>query len=308
MFQVSGKNKFSKELFPRRQPKGTNFCLRTAALLSSKTRRLSLYFFLYVQQSSFSKQENISRMPIEGIEQEIEFSQPQLSRPEIKEIPLSQTPVLSYSTVTKKFEYEACELSIQGYLKTIGAHLFQRQSSYIPKKMVYSSAISSSERVRTVDSIVRMAQKLNFKLETIFTAVNIFNRIITSPGFLKIGSCLKAIASLFVASKYEQVAIPKIDTFILFDFHQKLTKQSVLRVQETILLELNFELGTISPLMFIDMFTINIALPTQVKEKIYNLAKQTLSIESLLYFRASIIAMVCISFILPSVNFRERLN
>lgn len=52
--------------------------------------------------------------------------------------------------------------------------------------------------------------RYGFKVETIFLAFSIYHRVAFAAEFQKHSMALQAIASLFVAAKYEEIAIPKV--------------------------------------------------------------------------------------------------
>ena len=55
-----------------------------------------------------------------------------------------------------------------------------------------------------------------------------------------------------MACKYEEVMVPTIDTFVsLGAFHYQITKDDVLRLESDLLILLEFNLGFVSPIIFI---------------------------------------------------------
>lgn len=94
-----------------------------------------------------------------------------------------------------------------------------------------------------------------------------------------------------MATKYEEILIPHIDNFVaLAPQAYKITKESVLRLEGTLLNLLNFDLGYESPLLFIHQTDLITPLPQFVKDRAAFLSKSMIISSEYRYKTSSKIA------------------
>lgn len=119
-----------------------------------------------------------------------------------------------------------------------------------------------------------LGERFQFKEETAYNAVNIVDR---SLGFLKISLeklPLLGITALFMATKYEEILIPHLDNFVaIVPEAYKVTKGLVLQMESIILNEMNFSLGYMSPLLFINCSDKISPFPLIIKNRAITLTK-----------------------------------
>lgn len=75
--------------------------------------------------------------------------------------------------------------------------------------LLYSGCFDHQTRISNLHLMFGFCVRYGFKVETIFLAFSIYHRVAFSPEFQKHSLSLQAIASLFVAAKYEEIAVPK---------------------------------------------------------------------------------------------------
>jgi hypothetical protein len=106
---------------------------------------------------------------------------------------------------------------------------------YIPEQ------VKSHRRV-LLDWVMTVSSKLELREETLFTAIEIFDKILIAYKFkLSVNDMhLVGIVSLFLASKYEEVVPIRLQTLIEKIGHSKFSKEDILSSEMLILRKLNF--------------------------------------------------------------------
>lgn len=106
---------------------------------------------------------------------------------------------------------------VGGYLSSISDHLFRQESRFPPPPFLYSGHFDHQARITNLHLMFGLANRYGFKVETIFLAFTLYHRVAFAQEFSHLPLSLQAVASLFVAAKYEEIAIPRVEMFARCD-------------------------------------------------------------------------------------------
>lgn len=151
-------------------------------------------------------------------------------------------------------------LMVSEYVDDIFDYLWRIQEKYLPIAS-YPTTIQNAtvgdrqpgvtwrSRGILVDWLVEVHLKFRLLPETLFLAVNIVDRFFSKEktGLSKIQ--LVGVASLFIASKYEEVYCPSIHS--LSFIAEGSTDEEILQMEKDILKTLDFEIGYPNPMNFL---------------------------------------------------------
>lgn len=134
----------------------------------------------------------------------------------------------------------------------------KRQESL--KSKVLNHFLSKADRAYAVQKIFDLHRKKGYRIETVFTAVNIMDRYLMYTGhweFPREHTCLLATASLLLAAKMEEKLAPNFEAMImLLDQKEQLdvTKKKLAVMESEILVALGFDLIFPGPVVSIERY------------------------------------------------------
>ncbi|KAI5185128.1 G2/mitotic-specific cyclin 2 [Nematocida homosporus] len=125
--------------------------------------------------------------------------------------------------------------------------LEERMFMAVPEYMSFQDELRWAMRTVLVDWIIDVHSKLNLLPETLYLAVNLIDRFL-SVRVVSIGKLqLVGVSGLLVASKFQEVASPSVQTFVgLTD--RSFTEEEILRAEKYLLHCLEYRMGYPSPL------------------------------------------------------------
>jgi len=141
----------------------------------------------------------------------------------------------------------------------------QAIGSYINIEGLNSTIINEENRKFTVQLIQALHQVKNYKIDTLYLAISIADRYLVNLVIRFADTAVDfsalAVASLFVAAKIEQPFRPSLDRLVStvnsmagYGHLTMQTREKVAAYEHMILIELEFSLHFISPLVFLDRF------------------------------------------------------
>ncbi|EIJ88883.1 G2/mitotic-specific cyclin 2 [Nematocida parisii] len=139
--------------------------------------------------------------------------------------------------------------SIKPYTKDILLHYTKEESKYMPSPDYMSSQEEIKWAMRTVliDWIIDVHYKLNLLPETLYLSVNLIDRFLTRR-VVSIGKLqLVGVAGLLISSKFEEVASPSVETFVVLT-DRSFTENEILRAEKYMLHCLDYKISYPSPL------------------------------------------------------------
>uniref|UniRef100_M8BCB1 Putative cyclin-F3-2 n=1 Tax=Aegilops tauschii TaxID=37682 RepID=M8BCB1_AEGTA len=116
--------------------------------------------------------------------------------------------------------------------------------------------ISATMRGILVDWLVDVVDEFNLLVDTLYLAVSYIDRFLTASVITRDRLQLLGVASLFVAAKYEEIHVPKLDKFSDIT-DGTYTNQQVVKMEADILKYLNFQMGSPTIRTFLLRFLIS---------------------------------------------------
>ena len=104
-----------------------------------------------------------------------------------------------------------------------------------------------------MDWIVEIHYKFKLLPETLFITVNIVDRYLCVREVRKRNFQLVGVAAMLIATKYEEIYAPEIKDFV-YVADYTYTANDILKCEADILMALDFNVTTPSPLAFLDFF------------------------------------------------------
>jgi hypothetical protein len=151
---------------------------------------------------------------------------------------------------------------IEEYEKEIISNLFQNEnknradySKFPTEKNNNKLIISFSKRFSFINLLISYQLEFHFKQETFYLAINLFDRYIqkiTSKKQKKEDLNIIALTCLYIALKYEEIDPPYLKAVLELFTISYLPQQIILKEDE-ILSSLDFQVLTISPLLFLKL-------------------------------------------------------
>lgn len=119
-----------------------------------------------------------------------------------------------------------------------------------PNYMEHQPELQWSMRAILLDWLVQVHQRLELRPETMFLTVNIIDRFLTVQVVTLRKIQLVGITALFIASKYEEVAVPALSEMTYMVDNGYLPEE-ILNAERYMLTKLNFSLGWPGPMSFL---------------------------------------------------------
>jgi hypothetical protein len=116
---------------------------------------------------------------------------------------------------------------------------FRPKSNYMKKQQ----DINSSMRSILVDWLVEVSEEYKLNVETLYLAVNYTDRFLSQMSVLRGKLQLVGTASMYIASKYEEISPPDVAEFVYIT-DDTYTKKQVLRMEHLLLKVLDFRMNT----------------------------------------------------------------
>lgn len=156
------------------------------------------------------------------------------------------------------------------YAEQILIHLKELELKNRPKSayLKQQQDITSNMRSILVDWLVEVAEEYKLHTETLYLAVNYTDRFLSKMSVLRGKLQLLGTASMYIASKYEEIFPPDVNEFVYIT-DDTYTKQQVLRMEHLILKVLNFHMNAPTA----NCFLLHFIRYSQVEQKCEYLAR-----------------------------------
>ncbi len=140
------------------------------------------------------------------------------------------------------------------YGNSILEEFFSKQE--ITKNILLKHEITSKMRLKMIDWMIEVFNNLNSEDITFFTAVNIMDRffIESNTKFKPDDLHLIGICSIFISSKFNEIHPIKLSFLIEKISHNKFNKEQILKMEENIMITLNFDILRPYSLNFAEYF------------------------------------------------------
>ena len=147
------------------------------------------------------------------------------------------------------------------YLNIIYYNLLQEEHKGVKPMVVYNYMTDQNEINEQMRSVlivwlIDVHHKFQFKEETLFMTILIIDRYCTIRQILRVNLQLLGITAMMIACKHEEIDLPKIEDFIYIT-DNAYTKNDIVKLENNILIALNFELLYPSALRFFEYLSLN---------------------------------------------------
>ena len=122
--------------------------------------------------------------------------------------------------------------------------------------MIEQKEINEQMRSISIDWLIDVHHKFQFREETLYMTVLIIDRICTIRQISRNRLQLLGVTAMMIACKHEEIDLPKIDDFIYIT-DNAYTKEDIVKLENDILIALNFELLYPSPIKFFEYLGVN---------------------------------------------------
>jgi len=137
-----------------------------------------------------------------------------------------------------------------------------------PNYMDRQVDITRKHRTILVDWLSEVCTRFKLLTETMFICVNIVDRFLQYKSVSKQKLQLVGVTALLIACKFEEIYTPEVEDFIYIT-DQAYTRDDLLKMERLILMTLDFNLSTPTPLHFLRRFS----RAAQSNSKIHTLSK-----------------------------------
>lgn len=212
--------------------------------------------------------------------------------------PIESPMVLDVSSEDdpKPIDRGAVILTVPEYEEDIYSYLRQVESKKRakPDYMARQQDITLTMRNILVDWLVEVSEEYRLHRETLFLAVNYIDRFLSKISVLRGKLQLVGAASMFLASKYEEIYPPDVTEFAYIT-DDTYSKQQILRMEHLILKVLTFDVAVPTTNWFCEDFLKACDGDDQLKSLTMFLAELTLiEMDTYLRYVPSVTAAACL--------------
>ena len=166
--------------------------------------------------------------------------------------------------IKKYFDISKIENNVQipkEYINVIYNNLLTEENLGIFPKAEYNymknqKEINEKMRSILVDWIIDVHFKFGFTDETLFMTISIIDRYLSVNQITRTNFQLLGITALMIASKHEEIDLPKIDDFIYIT-DNAYVKDEVIKMEQDVLATLNYSFLYPSPIKFFEYLSLN---------------------------------------------------
>ena len=151
---------------------------------------------------------------------------------------------------------------MEKYTQDIFGHILDNEHNFRAKSDYMQSQAQINERMREilVDWLSDVTVKFKLLSETLFMAVNLLDRYLSTQEISRDKLQLLGITALFIASKYEEIYPPAMKEYLRV-CDRAFSKVELLSTEASIINSLGFKLSHSSSLRFLERFSIVGGLP-----------------------------------------------
>lgn len=170
-----------------------------------------------------------------------------------------------------------------------------------PDYLRHQPDLNGKMRELLIDWLQEVAVRFRFQPETMFLAVALVDRFLSRKAVNRKKLQLVGCVGLILAAKYEETYTPAINDFLVVSDHA-FTRDHVLQMESIVLNALDFRLTQVTPLRFLQVFLLPLALPPVHALLAHYLLEATLQYVKLLEYRPSTIAAAVVYLVAHQVH------
>lgn len=202
---------------------------------------------------------------------------------EIEDSPVIGSPMVLDASLDSSRKEETPDqrferlLAVPEYSSDVYTYLRQFEKKHRPKPayMRRQPDITVVMRSVLIDWLVEVAEEYKLHRETLCLAVNYIDRFLSHMSVLRGKLQLVGAASMFLASKFEEIYPPEVGEFVYIT-DDTYTKKQVLRMEHLILKVLSFDVAIPTFNCFIDKYLKDINADDRTRHLAFFLAELTL--------------------------------
>ena len=221
---------------------------------------------------------------------------------EMKEGNLNKKNSNHYITENNKFPQNVDE-----YFDDICIELNNKEEQYLPDANYMSKQKDINHRMRAIliDWLVDVHLKYKMVPQTLYIAVNLIDRYLSMNEASRINLQLVGVASMFIASKYEEIYPPELKDFVYIT-DNAYVKSEVLDMESKMLSSLSFDITFPTQWSFLEIFRKKLDLDQKTFYLAWFLMELSLINYKMLKFKLSQIAASALFIAIKSVNFYNK--
>jgi len=179
----------------------------------------------------------------------------------IKECPVSAGEISVCESFDDHLEQNFREYSHEVFTYLLKyQHKFRVDASYMTRQ----PEVNTKMRTILVDWMVEVSDEYKLHEETLFLAINLIDRFLSSMSIARQSFQLLGAAALFISSKYEEIYPPDINEFVYIT-DDSYTKLQVLNMEKLLLKSVKFDVSAPTVNYFLKQFLCSLELPEYVK-------------------------------------------
>jgi len=145
--------------------------------------------------------------------------------------------------------------AVADYVNEIYEYLMEKEKDAVdPKYMTTQVDINEKMRAILVDWLVEVHRMFKLLPETLFLSIGIIDRFLSITPVSREKLQLVGVTAMLIASKYEEIYAPECNDFVYIS-DGAYTKTQILRMEQTVLNTLNFNLTYPSALHFLRRYS-----------------------------------------------------
>ncbi len=223
---------------------------------------------------------------------------------EMKDVKLNKKSSKHFIIYNNKFPQNVDE-----YFNDICIELNNKEEKYFPDSNYMSKQKDINHRMRAIliDWLVDVHLKYKMVPQTLYIAVNLIDRYLSINEASRIKLQLVGVASMFIASKYEEIYPPELKDFVYIT-DNAYVKSEVLHMESKMLSSLNFDITFPTQWSFLEIFRKKLDLDQKTFYLAWFLMELSLINYKMLKYKMSQIAASALFIAIKSINFYNKTN
>lgn len=200
--------------------------------------------------------------------------------------------------------YNKYPQNVDEYFDDIVSELKNKEEKYLPKENYMANQKDINHRMRAIliDWLIDVHIKYKMVPQTIYISVNLIDRFLSENKTNRDKLQLVGVASMFIASKYEEIYPPELKDFVYIT-DKAYVKSEVLEMEYKMLKYLNFDITFPTQWSFLEIFKKKLDLEQKTFYLAWFLMELSLINYKMLKFKYSQIAASAVLIAIKTLNY-----
>ena len=205
--------------------------------------------------------------------------------------------------------YNKYPQNVDEYFDEIFTELKNNEEKYLPDPnyMLKQKDINHRMRAILIDWLIDVHLKYKMVPQTMYISVNLIDRYLSKNETNRIKLQLVGVASMFIATKYEEIYPPELKDFVYIT-DNAYNKSDVLEMESKMLNSLNFDITFPTQCSFLEMFGKKLNLDKKTFNLAWFLMELSLIHYKMLKFKMSQIAASAILIAIKALNYFAKID